>query len=104
MICSIFESKSPKILFKVSDFFREGKNINNIRKWQAPPMVLEAEVHQKNYFEIETDSEESDNEVSDEDLVLNRENANPEETSCDAIPSIFSDYESNRTLKLTTET
>ena len=32
MICTIFDSKSPKALFNVFDSFREGKNINNRRK------------------------------------------------------------------------
>ena len=72
MICAIVDSKSPKALFNVSDSFREGKNINNRRKWQAPPMVVEAEVHENYYSEIESDSEISDNEASDEDLALNQ--------------------------------
>ena len=49
-ICTIFDSKSPKALFNVSDSFREGKNINNRRKWL--PMVVEAEVHGNYYSEI----------------------------------------------------
>ena len=73
MICTIFDSKSPKALFKVSDCFRERKNINNRRKWQAPLMVVEAELHENYYSEIESDCESSDNEVSDEDLALNQE-------------------------------
>ena len=32
MICTFFDSKSPKALFNVSDSFREGKNVNNRRK------------------------------------------------------------------------
>ena len=52
MICTIFDSKSPKALFNVSDSFREDKNIINRRKWQAPPMVVEAEVHENYYSEI----------------------------------------------------
>ena len=44
-ICTILDSKSPKALLNVSDSFREGKNINNRRIWQAPPMLVEAEFH-----------------------------------------------------------
>ena len=73
MICTIFDSKSAKALYNVSNSLREGKNINNRRKWQAPPMVVEAEVHENYYSEIESDSEISDDEASDEDLVLNQE-------------------------------
>ena len=61
MISTIFDSKSPKVLPDVSDSFREGKNINFRRKTQAPPMVVEAEVHEKFYSEIEFDTEISDN-------------------------------------------
>ena len=49
MICTFFDSKSPKVLLNVSDSFREGKNNNNPRKWQAPTMVVEAEVHENFY-------------------------------------------------------
>ena len=73
MICTILDSKSPKALFFVSDSFREGRNINSRRKWQAPPMLVEAEVHENYYSEIESDSEISDDEASDEDLALNQE-------------------------------
>ena len=73
MICTIFDSKSPKALFNVSDSFREGKNINNRRKWQAPPMLVEAAVHENYYSEIESDREISDDEAFDEDLALNQE-------------------------------
>ena len=55
-ICTIFHSKSPEALLNVSDSFREGKNINNRRKWLAPPMVVEAEVLENYYSEIEPDS------------------------------------------------
>ena len=61
MICTIFESKPPKALFKVSESFPQGKNINNRRKWQAPAMVVEAEVNENYYSEIESDNEISDN-------------------------------------------
>ena len=53
MICTIFDSRSPKALFNVSHSFREGKNINNRRRRQAPPNVVEAEVHENYYSEIE---------------------------------------------------
>ena len=33
-ICTTFDSKSAKVLFIVSDFFREGTSINNRRQWQ----------------------------------------------------------------------
>ena len=46
MILKIFDSKSPEALLNGSDSFQEGKNINNRREWQAPPMVVEAEVHE----------------------------------------------------------
>ena len=49
IICTIFDSKSPKAFFNVSDSFREGKNINKRRKRQSPPMVVEAAVHE-NYY------------------------------------------------------
>ena len=89
MICTIFDSNSPTALFNVSDSFREGKNINR-RKWQAPPMVVEAEVHENSYSEIESDSEISDDEASDEDLALNREIEESRKTNLYSTPSIFS--------------
>ena len=46
MICTIFDSKSPKALFNVSDSFREEENINNRRKSRTPPLVVEAELHE----------------------------------------------------------
>ena len=104
MICTIFDSKSPKALYNVSDSFREGKNINNRRKWQAPPMVVEAEVHENYYSEIESDSEISDDEASDEDLALNQEIEESRKTNLYSTPSIFFVHESNKTLKLTTHT
>ena len=102
-IYTILDSKSPKVLFKSSDSSREGKNFNIVYKWQAPPMVVEAEVHENYYAEIETDSEESDNEVSDEDPVLDRKIALSQETSSNALLSYFSVYESKSTLKLATD-
>ena len=101
MICTIFDSKSPKALLNVSDSLREGKNINNRRKWQAPPMLVEAEVHEYYYSEIESDSEISDDEASDEDLALNQEIEEFRKTNVYSTPSIFFVHESNKTLKLT---
>ena len=103
MICTIFDSKSLKALFNVSDSFREGKNINNRRRWQAPPMLVEAEVHVNYYSEIESDSEISDNEASDEDLALNQEIEEFRKTNLYSTPSIFFVHGSNKALKLTTD-
>ena len=89
MICTILDSKSPKALFNVSDSFREGKNITNRRKWQAPPMLVKAEVHENYYSEIESDSEISDDEASDEDLALNQEIEESRKTNLNSTPSIF---------------
>ena len=69
----VFDSKLPEIFSNISDSFPEGKNINKRRERKTAPMVVEAEVHEKYYSEIETDSEESDYEISDEDLFLDRE-------------------------------
>ena len=104
MICTIFESKSPKALFIISDSFREGKNINSRRKWQAPPMIVEAEVHENYYSEIESDSETSKDEASDEDLALNQEIEESRKLSFNGTLSIFFVHESSKTLKLTTDT
>ena len=90
MICTIFDSKSPKPLFIVSDSFREGKNINNIRKWQAPAMLVEAEVHEVSYSEIESDSEVSEDEASDVDLALGQEIQESRKTNLYSTPSNFS--------------
>ena len=103
MICAIFDSKSPKALFNVSDSFRESKNINNRRKWQAPPMVVEVEVHENCYPKIESDSEISDDEASDEDLALNQEIEEFQKTNVYSTPSIFFAHELSKTLKLTTD-
>ena len=73
MICTIFDSESPKALCNVSDSFRAGKNNNTGRKWQASTMVAEAEVHENYSSEIESDRESSDNKASNEDLALNQE-------------------------------
>ena len=104
MICTIFDSKSPKALFNVSYSFREGKNINNRRKWQAQTMVVEAEVHENYYSEIESDSEISDSEASDEDLALNQEIEDFQKPILNSTPSIFFVHELNKTLKFTTDT
>ena len=104
MICTIFNSKSPKPLFNVSDSCPEGKNINNRRKWQAPPMVVVAEVHENYYSEIDFGSKSSDNEASDEDLALNQEVEDSQKTSLDSKPSNFFVHEPKNTLKLTTDT
>ena len=103
-ICTIFDSKSPEAPFNISDSFREGKNINNRRKWQAPPMAVEAEVHENYYSEIDSDSEISDNEASDEDFDLNQEIEDSRKTNLISTPSIFFVHEPNKTLKLTTDT
>ena len=104
MICNFLDWKSPKGLFNISDALREGTKVNKRRKRQAPPKVLEADVHEDFYLEIETDSEERDYEVSDEDLVSDQDFAKSRETSSNAISSVFSVFESKRTLNLTTDT
>ena len=68
MICTIFVSKSPRVLFNHSDSFPKGKNIDTKRKWEAPLMVVEAEFQENNYSKFESDGENSDNEGADEDL------------------------------------
>ena len=68
MICTIFGSNSARVLLNHSNSFPESKNIDTKRKWQAPPMVVEAEFHENHYSESESDSEISDNEGADEDL------------------------------------
>ena len=103
-ICTYFDSKSSKSLFNVSDSFREGKNVNNRRKWHTPSMVVEAEVHENYYSEIESDSEISDDEASDEDLALNQEIEEFRKTIVYSTPSFFFVHESSKTLKLTTDT
>ena len=100
----IFDLKSLNAPFIVFDSFQEGKKINVTRKWQTSQMVAEAEFHENFYSKIETDSEKSDNQVSDEDLVLYREVENFQEDSRDAKLSIFSVYEPKRILKRTTDT
>ena len=70
MICTIFALKWPKVLSNVSDFFGQGKNNNNSSKSQASPMVVEAKVHGNFHSEIESNSEDSEDEVSVKDLVI----------------------------------
>ena len=53
-------------------------------------MVVEAEVHENYYSELESDSEISDDEASDEDLALNREIEEFRKTNVYSTPSIFS--------------
>ena len=104
MICTILDSKSLKVLINVFDSFREGKNINNRRKWQAPPMLVEAEVQENYYSKIESDSEISDYEESNEDLALKQEIEKSRKTDLYSTPSIFFLPDSNKTLNLTTDT
>ena len=85
----IFDSKSCKAFLNVSDFSREGKNINTGRKWQAPLMVMEAEVHEDYYSAIESDSEISDNEASNEDIALSQEVEDSEKTNLKSTQSVF---------------
>ena len=104
MICIFFVSKSPKALFNDSDSFRESNTINNRRKWQAPPMVVETIVHENYYSEIESNSEISDNEASDEKFALHQEIGDSQKTNHNGTPSVFFAHEPNKTLKLTTDT
>ena len=98
MICTTFDSNLTKVLFNVSDSFREGKNFNIRRKRQSPPMVVEAEVNENFYSEIESDSEISESGASDEDLSLNQEiegfqKTNPNYTSSFFCTRIKQDFE-----------
>ena len=52
MICIIFDWKSPKALFNVFDSFGEGKNSNNTRKWQDPPMVVKEKFMKANTLKL----------------------------------------------------
>ena len=67
-------------------------------------MVVEAEVHENYYWEIESDSESSGTEASDRDLALNQEIEESRKPVPYSTPSIFFVHESNKTLKLTTDT
>ena len=77
---------------------------NNRQKWQASSMVVEEEVRGNCYSEIDSDSENSNNEVGGEDPALDREVADLQGTSNDTTPSILSVHEPKRTPKLTTDT
>ena len=66
-------------------------------------MVVEAKVHENYYSEHESDSENSDNEASDEDLSLNQEIEGSQKPNLNSTPSIFFVHEPNKTLKLTTD-
>ena len=103
MICTDFASMSLKTILSVSDSSWEGKSINNRRKWQAPATIVEAEALDNYYSEIESDSEDGSNEVSDQDLVLARVFPNSQETSNNATASTFARHEPTKTLKLTTD-
>ena len=59
------------------------------RKGQAPPIAVEAEVHENSYSEIEFDSEIIDNEESDKDSVFNQEIEDSQETNQNSTPSFF---------------
>ena len=68
-------------------------------------MVVEAEVHENYHSEIESDSEIIiDDEASDEDFALNQEIEESRKTNLYSTPSIFFVLESNKSLKLTTDT
>ena len=74
------------------------------RKGQAPPIAVEAEVHENSYSEIEFDSEIIENEESNKDSAFNQEIEDSQKTNHNSIPSIFLVHESNKTLQLTTDT
>ena len=65
MICTFLDSKSSIGLVNVLYSFRECKNVTNRQIWQAPRIAVEAEVHESFYSEMDSDNEDSDNEVSD---------------------------------------
>ena len=67
-------------------------------------MVVEAKVHENYYSEIESDSEISDSEASDEDLAFNQEIEDSRKTSLNRTPYVFFVHEPNNTLKFTTDT
>ena len=67
-------------------------------------MVVEPEVHENYYSEIESDSEISDNEASDEDLALNQEIEDSQKQVSIVHHPFFFVHEPNKTLKLTTDT
>ena len=61
-----------KLFFDVSHSFGESKYNKKMWIYETPPKVLETEVHESKYFEIYSDCKDSDKEVSDEDIVLDR--------------------------------
>ena len=67
-------------------------------------MVVDAKVHENYYSEIDSDSENSDKEASDEDLALKQEIEDSQKTNLNSTPSIFVVHEMKKTLKLTTDT
>ena len=103
LICTVYDPNSPKALFDVSDSFREGKDINIRRKWQTPPIVVEADVHENHYSEIDSETDNSDNEASDEDPLLNTEVVNASKEDVPFILSIFTIQDSQQPLKLVTD-
>ena len=67
-------------------------------------MVVEAKVHENYYWEIESDSEISHNEASDEDPAWNQKVEHFQKTIPNSTITIFFLPEPNKTLKLTTNT
>ena len=76
------------------------QRISNRRKWQVPPMVVEAEVHEKYYSEFESDSEISDNEAFDEDLALDQEIEESQKTNPNSTPSILFVHEPKKNTEI----
>ena len=103
LICTIYDPNSPKALFDVSDSLREGKDINIRRKWQDPPMVVEADVHENYYSEIYSGNDNSDNEVSDEDAQMDQEVMNASKEDVPFTPSIFTIQNSQAPTRLITD-
>ena len=64
-------------------------------------MVLEADVNENYYSEIGSISEDSDNEVSDEDHVLDQIFGDSQKEGVNAIPSILVIHDLRKTLRLT---
>ena len=102
MMCIILTPSQLKFL-KISDSFREGKNIINGRKWWAPPMVLEAEIHENYCSIIESNTEISDNEAYAEKFALNQEIEDSQNINLSSTLSIFFVHEPNKTLIITTD-
>ena len=100
LICTVYDPNSPKALLDVSDSFREGKDINIRRNWQAPPMVVEADVHESYYSEIDSGNENSGNEASDEDPQMDQKVKNTSKEDVPFIPSIFTIQNSQAPMRL----